>query len=42
MAISNLPCIFQGKIDQLMDGCHYVQAYLDNILIVTKVLMKIT
>jgi hypothetical protein len=36
MGIANSPDIFQGKVNQLMDGRDYVQAYLDNILIVTK------
>jgi hypothetical protein len=36
MGIANSPAIFQNKIDQLMDGLKYVQAYFDNILIVTK------
>jgi hypothetical protein len=36
MGIVNSPDIFQRKINQLMDGLEYVQAYLNNILIVTK------
>jgi hypothetical protein len=36
MGIANLLDIFQSKINQLMDGLNYVQAYLDNILILTK------
>ena len=36
MGIANSPDIFQSKINQLMEGLDYVQAYLDNILIVTK------
>jgi hypothetical protein len=42
MRIENSPDIFQSKINQSMDGLNYVQAYLDDILIVTKILMKIT
>jgi hypothetical protein len=42
MGILNSPDVFQSKINQLMDGLNYVQAYLDNFLIVTKILMKIT
>jgi hypothetical protein len=37
MGIANSPDIFQSKINQLMDGLHYVRAYLDDILIVTKI-----
>jgi hypothetical protein len=36
MGIANSPDVFQSKINQLMDGLDYVQAYLNNILIVTK------
>jgi hypothetical protein len=36
MGIVNSPDIFQSKINQLMDRLDYVQAYLDDILIVTK------
>jgi hypothetical protein len=36
MGIANSLDVFQSKINQLMDGLDYVQAYLDNILIVTK------
>jgi hypothetical protein len=34
--IATAPDIFQSKINQFMDGLDYVQAYLDNILIITK------
>jgi hypothetical protein len=37
MGISNSPDIFQNKIYQLMDGLKYVQAFLENILIETKI-----
>jgi hypothetical protein len=36
MGISNSTVISQSKINQLMDGLDYVQAYFDDILIVTK------
>jgi hypothetical protein len=36
MGIANSPDILQSKINQLMDGLDYVQAYLDDIFIVTK------
>jgi hypothetical protein len=36
MGIANSPVTFQSKINQLVDGLNYVQAYLDNILIVIK------
>jgi hypothetical protein len=36
MGFAISPDIFQSKINQLMDGLNYVQAYLENILIVTK------
>jgi hypothetical protein len=42
MGIANSSDIFQSKINQLMNGLNYVRAYLDDILIVTKILMKIT
>jgi hypothetical protein len=36
IGIANSPDIFQSKINQLMDELDYLQAYLDNILIVIK------
>jgi hypothetical protein len=36
MGIANSPDNLQMKINQLMDGLDYVQAYLDDILMVTK------
>jgi hypothetical protein len=36
MGIVNSPAIIHSKIDQLIDGLNYVQAYLVNILISTK------
>jgi hypothetical protein len=36
IVIANSTNIFQSKINQLMDELDYVQAYLDNFLIVTK------
>jgi hypothetical protein len=35
MGIANSRGIFQSKINQLMDGLDHIQAYLDNILIIT-------
>jgi hypothetical protein len=37
MGIANSPDIFQREINQIMDVLDYVQAYLDDILIVTKI-----
>jgi hypothetical protein len=36
MEIANSQDIFQSEINQFTDGLDYVQAYLDNIFIVTK------
>jgi hypothetical protein len=36
MGIVNSPDIFQSKVNQLMDGLNFLQAYLDDILIITK------
>jgi hypothetical protein len=42
MEIVNLPDMFQVKIVKLIDGLNSLKAYLENILIVTKILVKIT
>jgi hypothetical protein len=41
MGIANSPELFESKIYQLMDGLDYIESNLDNIVIVTKILMKI-
>ena len=36
MVVSNLPDIFQQKMNDLFHGFEFIRAYIDNILILTK------